>query len=236
MTTYERPARAMILAAGRGERMRPLTDNTPKSLLKVGGKPLIQYHIEALARAGFNQVVINHAHLGEQICAFLGDGSRYGVTITYSAEAGAALETGGGIFNALSLLGEEPFLVINADVWSDYDYSRIRIGEDRLAHLVLVENPPHNGAGDFVLRGDLISDDAADRYTFSGIGVYRPELFAGCEPGPFRLAPLLYSMAAQGLVGGELFQGLWVDVGTPSRLKALDAALQGGLLDRSQLE
>ncbi len=234
MGSYERPAQAMILAAGRGERMRPLTDTTPKSLLKVGGKPLIQYHVEALVRAGFNRVVINHAHLGEQICAYLGDGGRFGITITYSPETGAALETGGGIFNALPLLGESPFLVVNADVWSDYDYSSIRIGADRLAHLVLVENPPHNGAGDFALHGDLVADDSDERYTFSGIGVYRPELFAGCMPEPFRLSPLLYSNAAKGLIGGELYQGLWVDVGTPARLNALDAALQGGLLDRSQ--
>lgn len=233
MTTYERPVRAMILAAGRGERMRPLTDNTPKSLLKVGGKPLIQYHIEALVHGGFNKVVINHAHLGEQICSYLGDGSEFGIAITYSAETEAALETGGGIFNALSLLGDQPFLVVNADVWTNYDYSCIKIAEDKLAHLVLVENPPHNGTGDFTLHGDLVADDTDDRYTFSGIGVYRPELFSGCGPGVFRLSPLLYSNAAKGLVGGELFQGLWVDVGTPARLNALDAALEGGLLDRS---
>lgn len=226
----------MILAAGRGERMRPLSDSTPKSMLKVAGKPLIQYHVEALARAGFEEVVINYAHLGEQICAHLGDGSSYGIAITYSPEIGAALETGGGIVNALPLLGRQPFLVVNADVWSDYDYARIRIGEDKLAHLVLVENPPHNSAGDFVLRGDLVADDSGHRYTFSGIGVYRPELFSGCDSAPFRLSPLLFSMAAKGLIGGELFEGLWVDVGTPTRLKALDAALQGGLLDRLQLE
>jgi N-acetyl-alpha-D-muramate 1-phosphate uridylyltransferase len=230
-----RPDRAMILAAGRGERMRPLTDSTPKSMLKVGGKPLIQYHVEALVRAGFKRVVINYAHLGEQICAHLGDGSRYGIAITYSPETGVPLETGGGIFNALPLLGEQPFLVVNADVWTDYDYSHIRIGEDRLAHLVLVQNPPHNSSGDFVLHGDLIADDSDDRYTFSGIGVYHPNLFSDSKPEPFRLSPLLFSMAEKDLIGGELFEGLWVDVGTPNRLKVLDAALRGGLLDRLHL-
>lgn len=222
----------MILAAGRGERMRPLTDNTPKSMLKVGGKPLIQYHVEALAAAGFKQLVINYAHLGEQIQAHLGDGSRWGVTITYSSETKVSLETGGGIFNALPLLGEKPFLVINADIWTDYGYSGVRLREDMLAHLVLVQNPPHNRTGDFVLREGLVSDDAGERFTFSGIGVYHPEFFSGCVPGPFRLAPLLFSMAENQLIGGELHEGLWVDVGTPRRLKALDAALQGGLMDR----
>ena len=227
-----RPDTAMILAAGRGERMLPLTGNTPKPMLKVGGKPLIQYHVEALARAGFKQLVINYAHLGEQIQSHLGDGSRWGVEIVYSPETGAALETGGGIFNALPLLGERPFLVVNADVWTDYDYSRVSIREDMLAHLVLVQNPPHNCSGDFVLRDDLVSGDDGERFTFSGIGVYHPELFSGCAQGPLRLAPLLFSMAEKGRISGELYEGLWVDVGTPRRLKALDAALQGGLMDR----
>lgn len=232
MNLSVRPDTAMILAAGRGERMQPLTDNTPKSMLKVGGKPLIQYHVEALARAGFKRLVINYAHLGEQIQAHLGDGSNWGVEITYSPESGAPLETGGGIFNALPLLGEQPFLAVNADIWTDYDYSGLGIREGMLAHLVLVQNPPHNRTGDFALRKDLISDDAGERFTFSGIGVYHPEFFSGCVRGPFRLAPLLFSMAENGVVSGELYEGLWVDVGTPRRLKALDAALQGGLMDR----
>ncbi len=235
MSCFVRPECAMILAAGRGERMRPLTDNTPKPMLKVAGKPLVQYQVEALARAGFKELVINYAHLGEQIKTHLGYGGEWGLSITYSPETGSPLETGGGIFNALPLLGERPFLVVNADVWTDYDFSRIRIREDRLAHLVLVQNPPHNCAGDFVLHGDLVADDSDDRYTFSGIGIYRPQLFSDCKTGAFRLSPLLFSMAEKNLISGELFDGRWVDVGTPNRLKALDAALRGGLLDRLQM-
>ncbi len=232
MTTHLRPARAMILAAGRGERMRPLTDTVPKSMLQVGGKPLIQYQVEALARAGFSELVINHAHLGEQITAHLGDGSRYGLNISYSPETAEALETGGGIFNALPLLGDGPFLVVNADVWTDFEYSAIKIDQDKLAHLVLVHNPPHHKQGDFGLHDGLVAGGDGERFTFSGIGIYHPKLFTGCEPGPFRLAPLLRAQAEMGLVSGQLFDGRWVDVGTPQRLKALDAALQGGLLER----
>ena len=215
--------------------MQPLTENTPKPMLKVGGMPLIQYQVEALARAGFTQLVINHAHFGEQIEAYLGDGGRWGVEIVYSPEAGMPLETGGGIYKALPLFDDKPFLVVNADVWTDCDYSLIKIREDMLAHLVLVQNPPHNRTGDFVLHGDLIADDSDDRYTFSGIGVYQPVLFSGCKAEPFRLSPLLFSMAEKGLISGELFDGRWVDIGTPKRLKALDAALRGGLLDRLQI-
>jgi len=232
MTAHLRPARAMILAAGRGERMRPLTDAEPKSMLKVGGKPLIQYHVEALSRAGFKEVVINLAHLGEQITAHLGNGSRYGMNIFYSPEIGQPLETGGGIFNALHFLGDEPFLVVNADVWTDMDYSAITIEQEKLAHLLLVSNPPHNQDGDFGLQDGLVTDGEGERFTFSGVGVYHPKLFDGCEPGAFRLAPLLYKYADKGLVGGQFHDGRWVDVGTPQRLKALDAALLGGLLDR----
>ncbi len=233
MNTQLRPARAMILAAGRGERMRPLTDSVPKSMLKVGGKPLIQYHLEALARAGFKELVINHAHLGEQITTYLGDGSRYGLHITYSPETGQALETGGGIFNALPLLGDGPFLVVNADVWTDLDFSSLEIEQGKLAHLLLVPNPPHNQKGDFALQDGLVTEGDGNCFTFSGIGIYHPKLFADCKPDPFRLAPLLYRYAKHGLVGGQLYDGRWVDVGTPQRLKALDAALHGGLLDRA---
>jgi MurNAc alpha-1-phosphate uridylyltransferase len=222
----------MILAAGRGERMRPLTDVVPKSMLEVGGKPLIQYHVEALARAGIKELVINHAHLGEQITAHLGDGAEYGLNITYSPETGLPLETGGGIFNALPLLGDAPFLVLNADVWTDLDFSSISIEQDKLAHLILVPNPPQHPKGDFGLRNGLITDGDSERFTFSGIGIYHPKLFLGCESGPFRLAPLLYESAQRGLVSGEFFGGRWVDVGTPQRLKALDAALHGGLLEK----
>ncbi len=230
MSAYVRPERVMILAAGRGERLRPYTDSVPKPMLKAGGKPLIQYHVEALARAGFRHLVINHAYLGEQIEMYLDDGHNWGVEITYSPEGIAPLETGGGIFNVLPLLGDKPFLVVNADVWTDYDYSDMRIRDDMLAHLVLVPNPPHNQDGDFALQGEKVSEEDGERHTFSGIGIYHPELFAGCKPGRFRLAPMLYSQSRSGLVTGELHDGLWVDVGTSRRLKSLDAALKGGLL------
>jgi N-acetyl-alpha-D-muramate 1-phosphate uridylyltransferase len=236
MSNHVKPERAMILAAGRGDRMQPLTENTPKPMLKVGGKPLIQYQVEALARAGYTQLVINHAHLGEQIEAHLGDGANWGVEIVYSPEAGVPLETGGGIYKALPLFDDEPFLVVNADVWTDYDYSSIRIGEGMLAHLVLVENPPHNRNGDYALREGLVADDGDECFTFSGIGVYHPRVFSGCQPGVFRLAPLLSSMMEQGVVSGELHDGLWVDVGTPRRLKALDAAIKGGLKNTAPLD
>jgi MurNAc alpha-1-phosphate uridylyltransferase len=216
----------MILAAGRGERMRPLTNQAPKPLLQVGGKPLIQYHVEALARAGIVNLVVNHAHLGEQIEDFLGDGNRWGVSINYSPEPPGALETGGGVFNALSLLGDAPFLVVNGDIWCDFDFSRAHCSEGKLAHLILVENPPHNPGGDFRLQDGVISNDDGGRLTFSGIGVYRPQLFSGCEPGSFPLAPLLRKAAADGLVSGEQYRGGWIDVGTPQRLKELDALLR----------
>ncbi len=217
--------KAMILAAGRGERMRPLTDHTPKPLLMVGGKRLIEYHLEALATAGFHDVVINHAHLGAQIEQLLGDGGRYGVRIHYSAEAGA-LETGGGIFNALPLLGDAPFVVVNGDVWCDYPFSRLRKIETQAAHLVLVPNPPQHPAGDFWLHDALVSDEGeGERLTFSGIGLYHPSLFDGCEAGAFPLAPLLRRAMARGLVSGEQFTGQWFDIGTPERLQQLDEKL-----------
>lgn len=219
----------MILAAGRGERMRPLTDHTPKPLLLAGGKPLIVWQIERLVAAGICDVVINHAHLGERIEAALGDGSRWGARIRYSAEGqGRALETGGGIYRALPLLGKDPFLVVNADVWSDLDYRELEIAPDRLAHLVLIDNPGHHPRGDFVLAEGQVRDPAerpADRLTFSGIGIYRRELFAGCEDGVFPLAPLLRAAMARGRVSGVHFRGRWVDVGTPQRLAELDQQL-----------
>lgn len=226
MSEKRQPIRAMILAAGRGERMRPLTDHTPKPLLKAGGKPLIQHHIEALVRAGITELVINYAHLGEQIERYLGNGSRFGVSILYSPEPDGALETGGGIFNALPLLGEGPFLVVNGDIWTDYDFSRLHCQEDKLAHLVLVDNPPHNPGGDFLLDdlGD-VQDIEGARLTFSGIGLYRPELFAGCRAGAFPLAPLLRQAMEAGRVSGEYHQGGWVDIGTPERLAEVDRQL-----------
>jgi MurNAc alpha-1-phosphate uridylyltransferase len=217
----------MILAAGRGERMRPLTDHTPKPLLRAGGKPLIVHHIERLAAAGLRDIVVNHAHLGGQIEATLGDGSALGVHIRYSPE-GQALETGGGIFRALPLLGPNPFLVVNGDVWTDIDFSALTIAPRDLAHLVLVDNPPHHPQGDFTLRERRVLAgglDGSPRLTFSGIGIYHPKLFTGCMPGAFPLAPLLRSAMAHGLVSGTHHRGAWIDIGTPERLAELDRDL-----------
>ncbi len=224
--------RAMILAAGRGERMRPLTDTCPKPLLAVGGKALIAWHLEALSRAGFRDILINHAHLGAQIEAALGDGSRWGLRIGYSPEA-QALETAGGIANALERLGSEAFLVVNGDVFCDVDFARAAaIAEkmraaDLLAWCVLVANPEHHARGDFGLDGERLVADAPQRFTFSGIGIYRPELFAQIVPGARApLAPLLYAAAAARQAGGEFHAGRWTDVGTHERLARLDAQLQ----------
>ncbi|HCI13587.1 MAG: mannose-1-phosphate guanylyltransferase [Gallionellales bacterium GWA2_60_142] len=217
----------MLLAAGRGERMRPLTDHTPKPLLEVGGKPIIVWHIEQLVRAGITELVVNHAHLGHLIEAALGDGSRYGANIRYSPEA-SALETAGGIANAMPLLGDEPFAVINGDVFCDYDFSRLpaiaaNLGGDD-AHLVMVDNPEQHPNGDFHLRdGRLVPAGDLPKLTFSGIGVYRPQLFAHIPRGNVApLGPLLRERIASGCVGGEHHRGWWVDVGTPQRLADLD--------------
>jgi MurNAc alpha-1-phosphate uridylyltransferase len=217
--------KAMILAAGRGERMRPLTDHTPKPLLKVGGKPLIVWHLERLAAAGFKDVVINHAHLGEQIEAALGDGSQWGLRIQYSPEK-IALETAGGIANAMPLLGSAPFLVVNGDVYTDIDFGALRLVPPNVAHLVMVDNPPQHIAGDFTLSREKLSVDGAEKLTFSGVGVYEPSLFAGIVRGEAaKLAPLLKTAMAQGLVSGSYHQGAWHDIGTPERLQALDSQL-----------
>jgi MurNAc alpha-1-phosphate uridylyltransferase len=249
---------AMILAAGRGERMRPLTDHTPKPLLEVGGKPLIVWHIERLVEAGITLLVVNHAHLGAQIEAALGDGSRFGARIRYSAE-NAALETAGGIANALPLLlpsyaggGEPargptegegaPFAVVNGDIYCDYDFSRLHEQAARLqanhdlAHLVLVDNPPHHPKGDFCLEGNRIKpsgprssipDPESPILTFSGIGIYHPALFSHIPHGHIApLAPLLREQIAQGKISGEHHAGVWVDVGTPQRLNELDVQLR----------
>jgi MurNAc alpha-1-phosphate uridylyltransferase len=217
----------MILAAGRGERMRPLTDAIPKPLLKVGGKPLIVWHIERLARAGITNLVINHAHLGVQIEQALGNGSQFGTTISYSDE-GIALETAGGITYALHLLGEQPFAVINGDIFCDYDLSRLQTSSESLqrsgdtAHLVMVDNPPQHPHGDFGLHGGRVTE-TPPKLTFSGIGVYHPALFAQIARGTKApLAPLLHAQIALGKVSGELHSGLWADVGTPQRLAELD--------------
>lgn len=212
--------KAMILAAGRGERMRPLTDTLPKPLLRVGAMSLIEHLISALARDGFRDLVINHAYLGASIVAALGDGARYGVRIAYSPE-GEALETGGGIAKALPLLGNEPFLVVNGDIWTDYPFSRLSRRLNALAHLVLVDNPPQHPQGDFCLARGRVETEGKPRLTFSGIGVYSPALFEGCPSGRFPLAPLLRAAMADGGVTGEHYRGLWSDVGTPERLAAL---------------
>jgi MurNAc alpha-1-phosphate uridylyltransferase len=216
--------KAMILAAGRGERMRPLTDRTPKPLLQAGGKPLIVHHLERLAAAGFRELVINHAHLGEQIEATLGNGSRWGVEIRYSAER-SALETGGGIFRAMAMLGPGPFLVVNGDIWSDLDPSRLYLAPGFLAHLVLVDNPAHHPEGDFALSDGLVFSQGQPRYTFGGIGIYHPDLFRGCTAGAFPLAPLLRRAMERRSVSGERHAGLWFDIGTPQRLRELDRRL-----------
>ena len=272
--------RAMILAAGRGERMRPLTLDRPKPLLRVGDEALIEHHLRALAAAGFHEVIVNLSWLGARIRSALGDGSRYGIDVHYSEEGPEPLETGGGIFRALPWLcpmGVETFLVLNGDVWMDFPYARLRDafarglpGKDQAhlvlvanvalnspygrvretfagglpvkdpAHLVLVPNPGHNPRGDFtVLEGRMVEPvpemdpetavaqrvAGLPRHTFSGLGVYHPSLFNGCSDGVFKLAPLLRAAAAQGRVGVELFDGDWLDIGTPERLAALNARL-----------
>ncbi|WP_204419554.1 N-acetylmuramate alpha-1-phosphate uridylyltransferase MurU [Aeromonas veronii] len=217
--------KAMILAAGRGERMRPLTDLLPKPLLAVGGKPLIVHHIEKLKAAGVTELVINHAWLGHKLVESLGDGSALGVTIRWSAEE-SALETAGGIVQALPLLGSEPFLVINGDTWLDVDYHTLvsqPLGDD-LAYLWLVPNPPQHPSGDFALQGGRVMDTPA--FTFSGVGLYDPAAFAGLAGGARKLAPLLRDWMAQGRVGGSLLAGEWRDIGTVDRLRELDDQLQ----------
>jgi N-acetyl-alpha-D-muramate 1-phosphate uridylyltransferase len=217
------PRTAMILAAGRGERMRPLTDRVPKPLLEVRGKALIEYHLERLARAGISKVVVNLAWLGAMIRDRLGDGSRYGVRIAYSEESPHALDTAGGIFRALPLLGQEPFLVLNGDVFTDYPVAGTALAADRDAHLVLVANPPQHPQGDFGLEQGQAVPRAAVQYTFSGIAVYRPQFFADCVDGAFPLKPLLLRSMAARRCSAELYEGLWEDVGTPERLAALNA-------------
>lgn len=220
--------RAMILAAGRGERMRPLTDRVPKPLLCVGGTPLIEHHLRTLANGGVRRVVVNVSHLAEQLIAFLGDGSAWGLDLTVLAEPPGALETGGGIHNALPYLGEEPFLVINGDVWCALDLAELPpLASGDRAHLLLVNNPDHNPDGDFTLAGErVVPDHNGKRLTFSGISLLRPQLFADCRAGAFPLAPLLREAVIRGQVSGNRFLGDWVDVGTPARLHTLDQRLR----------
>lgn len=210
---------AMILAAGRGERMRPLTDFMPKPLLKIKGKALIEYHLEKLAQANFEKVVINHHWLGEQIETTLGNGDKYGVQIKYSKEINI-LETGGGIIQALPLLGKEPFLVINGDVWCDIDFNEISLKINKLAHLFLIDNPEHNLKGDFGLENGLVTNEP--QLTFSGIGVYHINLFRNYQPQKLALAPILRKAIVEQNVTGEHFKGQWFDIGTPARLEMLE--------------
>ncbi len=220
---------AMILAAGRGERMRPLTDHAPKPLLPAGGKPLIEYHLERLAAAGYEHIVINTHHLAEQIERHLGNGEQYGLQIDYSREHPKALETGGGIFQALPMLGSEIFCVVNGDIYCEHPLHAPDLEKDILAHLILVENPPHHPEGDFGLEGNQVRIDTQPQWTFSGIGWYRPQLFAHCTPGRFPLAPLLREAIQQGQVSGEHYVGRWMDIGTPARLARLERYLQQSL-------
>jgi len=201
--------------------LRPITDNIPKPLVEVKGKSLIQYHIEALVKAGFTDLVVNHAWHGNKIEEALGDGGRFGARIHYSAE-GTALETGGGIFKALPFLGDEPFLVVNGDVFTDYPFARLVNQPSKLLHLVLVNNPPHNTKGDFSLNGNMLQRVQDTTYTFSGIGVYSPDVFKDSKPGKFPLAPLLYQAIDDQVATGEFYDGIWEDVGTIERLNKLN--------------
>lgn len=217
---------AIILAAGRGERMRPLTDTLPKPLLEINGKPLIQYHVENLVRAGINRIVINHGIYGEQIEKQLGDGRRFHANIVYSAEGNKPLETGGGIYRALPLLGDDPFLALNADIWTDYPFQKLPPDPQGLAHLVLIENPAHNPAGDFAIEDAFLANTGIRLFTFSGIGVYRKELFQGQVDGVFPLTPLIRRAADNRQVTGEMYSGVWLDIGTPERLRKLRQQIQ----------
>jgi len=231
--------KAMILAAGKGERLRPLTLHTPKPLVQAAGMPLIEYHVRALAAAGFRELLINHAWLGQQIEDYLGDGARFGLSIDYSAE-GEPLETGGGIFRALPRLGDQPFLVVNGDIFTDYPFAVLRRPLAGLAHLVLVDNPAHHPGGDFCLEQGRVHDARADQpsldwpcldrpcLTYSGIAVLSPRLFDGCQPGAFKLAPLLRRAMAAGQASGERYAGRWVDVGTHERLAEVERLLAQG--------
>ena len=219
--------KAMILAAGRGERMRHLTENTPKPLLKIADKALIEYSLEGLVNAGFTEIVINVAYLGQQIQEYCGDGSRWGVSIQYSDEGETALETAGGIAKALPLLGEKPFLVVNADILFDYPLAELRNKQVDWAHLVMIDNPPHHPQGDFCLQADgRLSEQGEPKYTFSGIGVYHPAMFADLQVGqPLKLRPVLNLAMQQQRISGEYFNGLWLDIGTPERLQEISIGL-----------
>ncbi len=221
----------MILAAGRGERMRPHTDAMPKPLIPVAGTPLIARHLDHLRAAGITDIVINLGWLGDRIREAVGDGARFGVTVRYSEEGWPALESGGGIFNALPLLGREPFMVVNGDVYSDFPLARLAqrargLPAGTVAHLVLVANPEHNLRGDFALEGGRLDNREQGRFTFSGLSVHTAEFFHGCTAGHFPLLPLWRRSAGLGHLSGEVYQGIWSDVGTPERLAALEQQLR----------
>ena len=214
------------MAAGRGMRMRPLSDRRPKPLMEVQGRPLIEHCIAGLVDAGVRELVVNHAWLGEQIVEALGDGARFGALVRYSPEPEGALDVAGGIVKALPLLGGDPFIVVNADVWSDYPFRRLLAGPRRQAHLVLVDNPPYHPRGDFTLRGEWVARGPGPRLTYSGIGVYRPELFAGRSPVRQALLPILEEAIARAEVSAEHYRGRWFNVGTPADLEALERSLR----------
>ena len=213
--------KAMILAAGRGKRMRHLTEHTPKPLLEVNGKPLIVYHLLQLARLGVRDVVINISYLAERLQTALGDGRRFGVNIIYSYEP-APLDTGGGVYQALPLLGTAPFLVISADIWTDYDFSQLAQKITRRAHLVLVPNPDYHPDGDFTCENGLLGLTGSPKFTFASFGIYHPALFKGCQPGAFPLAALYKSGIESGAITGEIYSGKWFNVGTPEDLRDLN--------------
>ena len=220
--------KAMILAAGKGERMRPLTDQIPKPLLEVAGKPLIVWHLEKLAKANFEEVIINHAHLGEMIEAYVGDGSRWNLKITYSRE-GSPLETAGGIKKALPLIGDQPFLVVNADIYTDFNFATIknRNLNDCKGHLVMVKNPKQHPDGDFFLQNNQIELEGKERLTFSGIAIYQPKIFEDIKIEPVaKLAPILKKLIGAKCISGEAYQGLWFDIGTPERLNEVNLFLK----------
>jgi N-acetyl-alpha-D-muramate 1-phosphate uridylyltransferase len=221
--------KAMLLAAGRGERLRPITDSLPKPLVRVGGRPLIAWHLARLSQAGVREVVINLSWLGDQLRAALGDGREFGVRISWSEEGPVPLETGGGILKALPLLAPGPFLVVSADIWTDIDFARIGIPEDSRAHLVLIPNPPHHPRGDFALEDGRVVDRETDRFTYGNVGIYRSELFDGFNPGRFPLLAALRRGMAARQVSGEIHRGAWCDVGTPERLAGLEKRLQASV-------
>ena len=213
---------AMILAAGRGERLRPLTDRVPKSLIEVRGQSLLERHLEKLRDGGIETVVINLGWLGEQIVTRVGAGIHYGLEVIYSPEGDNVLETGGGIHKALPMLGSEPFLVVNADIYTDMPVPDVTLGGDTLGHLVMVPTPDYRDQGDFNVRNGFVRNDGAPTLTFSGVAIYRPEFFDGCEAGRFPLAPMLREAADNGQLTGAVYDGLWADIGTPDRLDAIN--------------